>query len=125
MEACVSQKFHATLPMDTKHYQQCYQTFSRFLQFDQPYEPWYNRVLGAAIRDKLGGQTMAALMKDEPLRHLGVGSGSGKASFSFSHTALIGLRGRMLSCTWSNVIMPRATVLSNPPNYLRDGVVFS
>ncbi|XP_022098437.1 histamine N-methyltransferase-like [Acanthaster planci] len=90
MESCDSGKFHPTLPLDAKYYQQCYQTFSRFMEFDMPYtyETWYRQVLGAAIRDKLRGRGTEHRLtgqddtkrsaEDGLLRHMGVGSGSGE-----------------------------------------------
>ena len=74
------EKFHPTLQLDSAYYQKCYQTFVRYMEFKEPYEPWYSKVLGVAIRDKLLGSpvVVSALAKDGKLRHLGVGSGSGK-----------------------------------------------
>ena len=72
--------FHPTLPLDSAYYSKCYQTLFRNLELKEPFEPWFSEVLGVAIRDKLLGSpvVVADLAKDRKLRHLGVGSGSGK-----------------------------------------------
>ena len=95
MESCDPGMFHPTLPLDEKHYQQCYQTFSRFMEFDMPYAyaEWYHRVLGRALLERLHGrgpehkktmgQANEKSLEDDPLWHMGVGSGSGEILFHF------------------------------------------
>ena len=83
MDGTVSEKFRPTLSLDAAHYRASYGALVRAMHFEEPYEPWYANVLGSRIRHKLMadsavGQAAGHYGKGRPLRHLGVGSGSGK-----------------------------------------------
>ncbi|XP_038078760.1 histamine N-methyltransferase-like [Patiria miniata] len=127
-------RFHPTLPLDADHYQKCYKAFCGALiccattSRKSLGTAIDNRLLGvgAILTDKLGRRMEGQQPPiDEPLRHLGVGSGSGRIEGHLLQVLLGTFKqiySRVLEPSGESIASYQALVQADPS--LAEGVEF-